>query len=237
MRLFEVSETRMWQTIGVLLGVTLLLLVASFQFPWYNAVYQPSAESEVRGDFYLDEYDVTLYSGGQEGRSLPDRDYSGGAFEDLMDTTTVGITLGVVAAFLFAALLGFYYYGYLDGVRFIVASWAVALVALVFAITYYSLNVADAAVRQVEEVAQSAGQYITPPEPRFWGTQRLSSGTLETSPGVGWLLAILAVVDLTLTLVLLFQFPETDEEGLEEAHADYRVDEEPITAPAAASGR
>ncbi len=210
---FSPTEQRLWHTIAIVLGASLLLLFGSFQMPWYASDYYPAGNVEVDSDYHFDEAHVRLYTNGALGQERYFVYGENSAFEDLMSFTNAVLGFGTAMVIAFAAALVAYHRGYLEQVSWIIGAWAVGLGALVMGIAYFSARVASTAVAEITRLANENDIFVSPAQPVFWGTQRLPSGTLATNPGPGWILAMLAVINLVVALVLLFQFPDVDPEG------------------------
>lgn len=220
--LSEPDEERLWLVIAVLFGMSALLLFASLAQPWYVASFY-SGSSEINGVYEFEEWEYQLCSNDscQDPRSANyDR---APAWEGLMSTSRTLVGLGVVGIVGFGILLGMYYFGHIEETRWIKAAWGVGFVATLAGITYFALQAGDAARRQLVELVEARGYSgFEAPEAKFWGSQQHANGVLETAPGVGWLLAILALATMVPPTILLYQFPERADAPEE----DYALDDD-----------
>ncbi len=220
MFLSQPNERRLWQVIAGVLGVTGILLIASLQFPWFTSSYFVGT-AEYRGSFDFEEGRLVLFSNDVEGEDwvLPYAD--DGPFAEVMGRAELLIGLGVAGVAAFGGLLALYYYGRLQSTRWIKVAWAVGFVSLVFGITYFALTAGGAGADEIYALLQESDRVdagtFGAPEPTFWGEQNYANGDLVSSPGIGWLLAILATVNFVLGTLLLYQFPDRagSEEGYE----------------------
>lgn len=219
----EPDERQLWRVIAALFAVALLLLVASLSMPWFTATFH-SGNSETQGTYWFEEWRYALCSDGECGDLSPKLSYDQApAWDNLMSVAKILVGIGVVAFVGFGILLGLYYHGYLEQTGWLKGAWVTGFVGVLFGVTYFALNAGNAGATQIQElVAQAGFQGFERPEPRFWGSQSYAGGELVSAPGVGWLLAILGLVSLVPPTILLYQFPEPEEE----AESDYSLDEE-----------
>lgn len=209
--------------IGALFGVSLLLLLASLTQPWFTASFY-SGSSEIHGTYWFEHWRYQSCANDVCGDPGPLIDYQDSAWESLMETSKVLVGLGMVGVAGFGILLGLYYYGYLEKTGFIKVAWLVGFVGILLGITYFALNAGGAGARQLEELVRQRGfSGFGPVEDKFWGSQPYANGELVSAPGVGWLLAILALVNMVPPTILLYQFPEREESPVKE---DYALDDE-----------
>lgn len=210
--LSEPDERRLWFVIIAILGTSALLVLSSLQFPWYTATYYVGT-AEYQGTFDFEEAVVQLFSNGREGTAYTGP-YDDSPFANLMESVQVFVALGIVGMGAFGALLAAYYYGHLASTRWIKVSWIVGFVCMILGITWFSLRAGYAGAEEIAvQIAahpQLGGAQLGTPEPTFWGEQPYANGELVSAPGVGWLLAILAVVNYAAGTLLLYRFPEPD---------------------------
>lgn len=205
------DEKRLWVLIGALIGLAIVLLLASWQVPWYTANWS-MAGAEFQGHFTFEEARMEVYANGQLADETA-RAYSDDSpFGTLMDRIQVWIGLGFIGAGGMATLLYLHYTGRYTAPRLIVVSWLVGVGGIAGGLTHFTLGAGSAGA---DEVARLIGAYspqqaamFGAPEPRFWGTQNYAGGELVSAPGVGWLLAALALLNLAAAVLLLYQFPE-----------------------------
>ncbi len=237
------DENRLWLVIAALLGVSMVLLFASFQVPWYMATLT-TGNVEFQGEFDFNEADVEVYSGGQllDSHTLAYGDPS--AFGDLMDRVGVLMGLGTFAVLGLAALLFSHYRGWFSHSKLIALAWILGVGGIAAGLTSFTLGAGSAGADEISRLlaiyAPGESDQLGRPDPLFWGTQTYAGGELVSAPGVGWLLAILALLNLGAATLLLYQFPagtsEPDEGELEsfrpvgEETGDREVREAPLGA-------
>ncbi|MBW3583282.1 MAG: hypothetical protein KY455_09315 [Euryarchaeota archaeon] len=235
---FKLDEKRLWQAIGIVLGVSLVLIFAAVQSSWWTASFYPDNTQEARGEFSFDGRDLQLYRNGEEAACplvvCGERPYTdGSALGTVMDRTEMFVTLGLIGLVIYVGMLLGLYHGKLHNTRLVLGTGFASLAALLVGLFWFTFTVGEAGVQEVERVfdayaAQSGG--VPRPEPKFWGTQDIAGNELETAPGLGWLFAILGALNLALGTVLLYHFPEESDDT-----AGYAVEEE--TAETSSPGR
>ncbi len=209
--LSEPDEKRLWLLIGALTALAILLLLASWQVPWYTATWSTGG-TEFEGEFTFEEARVEVYANGQLTDEIG-RDYSDDSpFGTLMSRIQIWIGLGALGAISLATLLYLHYSGRYTAPRLIVLSWLVGVGGIAGGITHFTLAAGSAGADEIPRVIasfspQQAALFGTP-DPLFWGTQDYGNGELVSAPGVGWLLAGLALLNLAAATLLLYQFPE-----------------------------
>lgn len=225
--LSEPDEKRLWVLIGALTGLAILLLLASWQVPWYTATWS-MAGTEFQGHFTFEEARLEIYSNGELAND-DQRSYADDSpFGTLMSRIQIWIGLGALGAISLAVLLYLHYTGRYTAPRLIVLSWLVGVGGIAGGLTHFTLAAGSAGADEVARLiaGQAPGQaaLLGRPDPVFWGTQNYGNGELVSAPGVGWLLAGLALLNLAVATLLLYQFPEGDIEREEqEALESFKV--------------
>lgn len=224
------DSRRLWIVIIAILGVSGLLVLSSLQFPWFTATFEVGS-AEYRGNFDFEDATLTEFSNGDQGRTQVLVYGDGSAFGDLMDLTQGMAALGIVGMAGFGILLALYYHGQLASTAWIKGSWVAGFAGLIFAVTVFSLRAGAAGADEIVALLD-AHPAVTPgsfgrPDDIFWGSQVYAQGQLHSAPGVGWLLVILAIVNLFVGTLLLYRFPEGAEDAASE---DYDVESEDESA-------
>lgn len=218
--LSEPDEDRLWVVIAVLLGTAIVLLFASYQVPWYSATWTTS-DVEFQGSFDFNEAHIQIMEGGQEldSQYVVYSDQSG--FGDLMDRTGVLVGLGTFAALAMGALLFAHYRGWYSQPKLIALSWLLGAGGIAAGVTIFMLGAGRAGADEVERLLSTYAPEYAPlfgrPDSVFWGSQTYAGGDMVSAPGVGWLLAVLALFNLAAATLLLYQFPAG---SLQEEDAD-----------------
>lgn len=209
--------------IGGLLAVAIVLLLASLSMPWFTASFY-SGSAETHGSYWFEEWRYEMCSNGECADQSPKLTYDRApSWSNLMSVSKVLVGIGVVAFVGFGILLGLYYYGYLEQTGWLKAAWVIGFVGTLLGVTYFALNAGSAGAGQVQElVAQHGHQGFGRPDDQFWGSQDYAGGDLVSAPGVGWVVAILGLISLVPPTILLYQFPEREEEP----EAEYAVEED-----------
>lgn len=232
---FKLDEKRLWQAIGIVLGVSLVLVFAAVQSSWWTASLYPDNVQEARGEFSFDGRDLQLYRNGEEAACplvvCGERPYTdGSALGTVMDRTEMFVTLGLIGLVVYVGMLLGLYHGKLHNTRLVLGTGFASLAAILVGLFWFTFTIGDAGVQEVERVFAGYGAQSSGVEPEFWGTQDVAGNELETAPGLGWLFAILGALNLALGTVLLYHFPEDSDDA-----AGYTVEEE--SAEPASPGR
>jgi hypothetical protein len=241
----EPDENRLWLVIAVLLGVAVVLLFASFQTPWYTASLQVGG---VHAHSYFDFEDAAfeVYVGDRLEDSMV-RPYSdASAFGDLMDRVGVLVGLGTFAAVALGVQLFSHYRGWWSHPKLIALSWLIGVGGIAAGIVHFTFSAARAGADEIQRLASMYNLASGRPQEQFWGTQSYAGGELVSAPGVGWVLAILAMLNLAVVTLLLYQFPATEARRQEEEVASFEVlgaqeesgvQDRPFSAAGGSSGR
>lgn len=219
----EPDEQRLWVVIAILFAVAIMLLLASLSMPWFTASFH-SGNSEIRGTYWFEDWRYVPCSDGTCGDPSQKFTYdSAPAWDNLMSVAKLLVGIGVVAFVGFGILLGFYYYGHVEQTGWLKGAWLTGFAGTLFGVAYFALNAGSAGATQIQELVAAQGTFgVGRPDPIFWGSQSYAGGELVATPGVGWVLAIIGLVSLVAPTILLYQFPEREEEP----EAEYGVEED-----------